>query len=777
MRIGDRWAGDTSRWLALASLAVNLVTCAPSDALETETVSQAIWNGATDTTAAGRGVASVLTQRFASPPLPAGAFFCSGTFLTQTVLLTAAHCIRSVNRAGVQLGPTDLSNSWVTIGVSEVSGFRRRIQSFVARQTPAVVNTSNDDHDIALLILETPESALSGFPQGTDGIPGTPDDPLGPDNTPNTPDDLDAFVARPQTLYTGPTLVGPSVFSSALFVGYGLTSQTGAPIPKGNGGGVGTRIRSVSTMNPVPFVQPPNGPDWNGDGATDAIFETIAYRVLPIVDPNGTVGDADDLYLGTDSGDSGGPLLASDPSGNTVIHGVGSTSCVPDSIADPDGMAGTGDEYMACIPPGLSCPSGQLYYRSPLVPLAATGCAVPGPGVPANATQGTWASTYANVASPTTYANACNTDADCVTSSEATCLDGVCTTEGNQDWLLRNLQDPARPNRWLGERDYTGPCRPGVDGGNLLDQACDRFLDGLGADPSNHCPAIFDADGGFFPELRSLVNTPVFGADGVNLHDRVELRNLNQNPPPQGTLFGTPADAVAGSGIFHIGNDVILRSGYGGNDLRVDWRAEFFSLNPHPGSAITFLDPSYPPPNTVVLALPKIRLTATFPTDANGTPLYSNGNAVTLQNSSTLALNDGDFVRSVDVHNGSTLRLNGAGHYYFEDMKFQAGGRLEIDHTGGAVEIYVRNTFDWQGGVLNAGGRRAAHVIGVFGSLPVRFQQNATFIGTVVAPNATIDMGTTNTIAGQGYFGGFYGKKVIIHQGSTVVSEPCELVY
>ena len=101
------------------------------------------------------------------------------------------------------------------------------------------------------------------------------------------------------------------------------------------------------------------------------------------------------------------------------------------------------------------------------------------------------------------------------------------------------------------------------------------------------------------------------------------------------------------------------------------------------------------------------------------------------------------------VHGGSKLVLNGAGKYFFDRLNFQSNAKLSINHTGEAVELHIRNSFGWRGIVNNTGGRRAAHVVGYYGTDTVYLlSANFGFIGTVVAPSAKLVLGSHSPTAG-----------------------------
>jgi hypothetical protein len=100
-------------------------------------------------------------------------------------------------------------------------------------------------------------------------------------------------------------------------------------------------------------------------------------------------------------------------------------------------------------------------------------------------------------------------------------------------------------------------------------------------------------------------------------------------------------------------------------------------------------------------------------------------------------------------------------------LQTAAGSTIEIDHTGGAVEIYIRDTANFSGDIVSIGGREFAHVVGVFGEVSVTVDSSQGFRGTLVAPNAQISLNAGT------HRGAFYGQSVTTAPSSKLILTAC----
>jgi hypothetical protein len=727
-----------------------------------------IWNGVADTGADQRfrdRIVRLRTENLppsGSPPgTPNTEGGCTATFITHDAVLTASHCILALNLPGNVRGlPV---SAFVNAGQdANQPKFTRQMTSYNARlQSGNVFDlTDNRNNDVAVIFLETAEAALARLPNGPDTMAGTEDDPVGPDGVLGTADDVDAYLPLPTRPYASTPLPATGTLVAEI-AGYGRIQGEESPN--------GLRIRN--SFNPFGynrfFAGPSAGPDLNGDNVIDPFvthrIQTSWLSTEPAMG-DGIPGSADDIipiFAGPDNGDSGGPLLMWNASRNVYEQiGVASTSCTPLDMRDADNVPNNGNESLNCSP--VQCPAGQYWTNANVC------AAIPAapPGAPAITTQTLrWSGHWADLTTRNQTLGSCTTSANC--PAEATCTAGRCVVQGNQEWLASAAGDPTRPNRWVGDRDYVGSCRNAG-----ADANCDRFFDDQGTEK---CPNFFDAEAGFAPELRT--NPPViYGAEGVDLHDRVEVW---ASADPQNPTLGGVA---AGKGIVYVRNDVRLGRIWGGDHLQVHWRSAWTSAVMNTPSTYNFIGtyPASAVPVTGAL-VPSIRYTAR-PTNLAAGPGFPRANVNVnpptplpttmspLQNCTSTTpptvLDPGSYINDLTINGTCRVALR-SGKYYFDKLKVEPEAQLRIDHTGGVVEIFVKDFMHLKGNIVNTGGRASAHVISVFGDGYTFIQSSSGFLGTLVVPNGVIDLNSRT------HQGAFYGHRVVVHQDADVRFAPC----
>jgi hypothetical protein len=101
------------------------------------------------------------------------------------------------------------------------------------------------------------------------------------------------------------------------------------------------------------------------------------------------------------------------------------------------------------------------------------------------------------------------------------------------------------------------------------------------------------------------------------------------------------------------------------------------------------------------------------------------------------------------------------GTYTFASLDIEAAANLKLDETAGPVVIYVQNVLLYKGNEVQTGGD-ASVFIGVFGTQTVALQ--APYRGTVVAPNATLELTTQSA----GFAGAFFGSTVQVDPNTTI---------
>lgn len=261
------------------------------------------------------------------------------------------------------------------------------------------------------------------------------------------------------------------------------------------------------------------------------------------------------------------------------------------------------------------------------------------------------------------------------------------------------------------------------------------------------CPQIFETEGIFMTQLENSDRLVAYGSTGADLHDRVKLFS-NASP-----LNG---DLAVHDGPVLLRNDVMLNNVYGGDPLELWHRVSYSNLYGQ------YLPWSLLPVPQIVLESPPL------PNYTQTTPLY-------VYQGQTVELSAGSRYGSVTVYQGGTLILNGEAlaedtpqEFFFNNLTVEPGGIVRVNHAEGAVVVAIANSFTWRGILQNGTGRPNAHVFGVFGTQDVYMQSENGFHGTVVVPNATLELNSRN------YYGAYYGKYLEVHQDATLTFHPCE---
>jgi hypothetical protein len=132
--------------------------------------------------------------------------------------------------------------------------------------------------------------------------------------------------------------------------------------------------------------------------------------------------------------------------------------------------------------------------------------------------------------------------------------------------------------------------------------------------------------------------------------------------------------------------------------------------------------------------------------------------------SSGQILTPGSYVGRVTLKRDSVLRL-GSGRYYFDDLDVQQGGILQMYHTQGHIEVYVRGSLAFSGRFNNAAGDQYANLFVV--SNPYTTFIAEPFKGTLVATRGSIDLQNKQ------HYGAFYAAQWLqLHQGGAIHHRP-----
>jgi hypothetical protein len=146
-----------------------------------------------------------------------------------------------------------------------------------------------------------------------------------------------------------------------------------------------------------------------------------------------------------------------------------------------------------------------------------------------------------------------------------------------------------------------------------------------------------------------------------------------------------------------------------------------------------------------------IQISVTFP---------SGTQSITLQPGTSQTLAPGSY-GNVFVNSGATLSLS-AGTYTMTSLDVEAQATLSLDESAGPVIIYIQNTLVYTGTEAQTGGNGNVF-LGIFGSQSVELE--VPFSGTIVAPNAKLELTSTTT---GGLAGAFFGNTVELSPNSTV---------
>jgi hypothetical protein len=151
----------------------------------------------------------------------------------------------------------------------------------------------------------------------------------------------------------------------------------------------------------------------------------------------------------------------------------------------------------------------------------------------------------------------------------------------------------------------------------------------------------------------------------------------------------------------------------------------------------------------------------TFP----GARRFSN---VVVRRNQTESLEPDRRYGNVLVHDGGVLRI-ASGTHYLESLKtLGRDARIEIDHAGGPVFVYVRGEVLHHGTLAAVDGARARLLVGAVGH-DSKVDLKGPFSGFVVVPHGTVTLHGRSDFA---FDGAFFGKKVVAKPGTRIVGRP-----
>jgi hypothetical protein len=139
--------------------------------------------------------------------------------------------------------------------------------------------------------------------------------------------------------------------------------------------------------------------------------------------------------------------------------------------------------------------------------------------------------------------------------------------------------------------------------------------------------------------------------------------------------------------------------------------------------------------------------------------------SVTVAVGQSVPLNPGAF-GAVTVYSNGKLSLV-SGDYAFDSLDLEPNAHLALDKSAGPIRIVVNKNLILRGTYDHTPNTATGFVLGYLGSSPLSVE--SPFRGTLVAPNATVDLQSLN---GLKYEGEFFAASLRTEAGATVVHVP-----
>lgn len=130
------------------------------------------------------------------------------------------------------------------------------------------------------------------------------------------------------------------------------------------------------------------------------------------------------------------------------------------------------------------------------------------------------------------------------------------------------------------------------------------------------------------------------------------------------------------------------------------------------------------------------------------------GRSIMLEPGQTATLTPGSY-GSLDAKSRTTVTLNGSGVYYFQSFFIEPQATLVVRNANGPVYVFVAGTtFTWRGTMQKQNTSLFNVLFGYLGTADAVI--DAPFVGTVVAPNANVNLISTSA----GYTGSFFALSI-----------------
>ena len=271
---------------------------------------------------------------------------------------------------------------------------------------------------------------------------------------------------------------------------------------------------------------------------------------------------------------------------------------------------------------------------------------------------------------------------------------------------------------------------------NTPNTSAPLLLDRFDVSESVSTPAPGNALKFTYPKGQALSSVFLSASDRLQLDERVTLSNASA-PRVFGGLGSGGVQVGAGTQLYgnlFSGAAALLRSGshvYGSVTAAGGVTRESGALV----DGSTTQNTPVPVETTTVNVI--------FPPAGSAKTVGPDGPVVTLP--------PGSYA-SLDVRARGRVSL-APGSYYFGT--FNSEPQAEIQLTGSPIYIYASGGFTYKGGFKRLGGADGQVLVGYLGTSTAFFQ--APFVGTLVAPNATVELQRPDT--GQ-HRGAFFGKNI-----------------
>jgi hypothetical protein len=249
-----------------------------------------------------------------------------------------------------------------------------------------------------------------------------------------------------------------------------------------------------------------------------------------------------------------------------------------------------------------------------------------------------------------------------------------------------------------------------------------------------------------YPQGVSLSNVFMSASDLLQIDDRVTLAQAGQLPEVAGMGSGG-VELGAGTNAFtnvKSGGNAYLRSSahvHGSLVAAGDYIPQQADVRVDGGAA-------------EFTAVPKATKTidVTFPSTNLGPKVVGPDGPI-------VPIDPGAYSQ-LDVRSRAKVQLR-TGTYYFDSLNTEP--QAEIQLVGSPIYVYVKNSFTFKGGFKRISGEEGQILVGYLGSSTAYVL--APFVGTLVTPNATLEL---HRPEGGHHTGSFFGKKIQAFSDSSI---------